>query len=231
MVCVYVPRISCYFATPQHGDRWKITQNSRGNASSIMVDFPLPCFFGWYASSKILVGHLGNLVSFCVVCLLPTQKQAKTPGKTTPWKSFGAKPTVLHKRKGKLYQFLNFLAVKQLTTGSQPKRSSVLFVQVLMFCFPRSRSVFWDFRNSFRSNPSEFGCLDFRLLHLSLQTFLTDDLERLQQMSNGCKILTALYRLPLRSNMKTHQNTVKTFESSWCSFKFLMVGYVTPPEN
>ena len=42
-------------------------------------------FFGWYASSKILVGHLGNVLFFFgVVCLLPTQKLAKTTGKTTP---------------------------------------------------------------------------------------------------------------------------------------------------
>lgn len=157
MVCVYVPRISCYFATPQHSDRWKITQNSRGNASSIMVDFSIAMFFlgGMpHASSKILVGHLGNALSFCVVCLLPTQKQAKTTGKTTPWKSFG-KTHCITKKNGKLYQFHHFLAVKQLTTGSQPKRSHCSFRSSSDFFFPKIVVVFWDFRNSF-SYPSEF---------------------------------------------------------------------------
>ena len=154
MVCVYVPRISCYFATPQHGDRWKITQNSRGNASSIMVDFPLPCFFGWwYASSKILVGHLGNVLVFFVLCVCYQHRnRQKQLAKPRPERAL-ATPTVLQKKQAIQYQFLNFLAVKQLTTGSQPRsRSIVLFVQVLMSFFPRSRSFFWDFRNSF-GNP------------------------------------------------------------------------------
>lgn len=77
-VCVYLELVA-NFATPQHGDRWKITQNSRGNASSIMVDFSIAMFFG-----VVCVFYLGNVLSFCGVCLLPTQKQAKTTGKTTP---------------------------------------------------------------------------------------------------------------------------------------------------
>ena len=72
-----------------------------------------------------------------------------------------------------IYQFLNFLAVKQLTTGSQPNRSPLFFSFKFWYLFPKIAVGFLGPAETSPSNPSEFGCLDFRLLHLSLQTFLS----------------------------------------------------------
>ena len=98
MVCVYVPRISCYFATPQHGDRWKITQNSKGNASSIMVDFSIAIFF--WGGMRLLKSLSDISEMYCLfvlpVCYQHRNKQ-KQLAKPRPERAL-AKPTVLQKK-------------------------------------------------------------------------------------------------------------------------------------